>query len=184
MEKKNFNQRYYLDQLGVSISKDNFEDSIKLLNQLCIYTPFNTQTFVQVFVNAWCAKILNMIENQLYDNAGLRLRSLFILVKYNNSFNKLIVIYFEKINEKKVLLNLNDYQKAIYFSMQSQYFYQIGKHNKTEYSVFQCFEYIKKIYKKKPEHSDIWFIIQKCLKSIQNKKKGEDLLSSILKFIN
>ena len=184
MEKKFFDQRYYLDQLGLSISKDNFNESKKILKELCIFSPFNTQNFVQVFINAWCVKILNMIENKLYDNAGTRIRSLFILVKHNISFNKLVVIYFAKVNEKSSYSNLDNYEKVIFFSMQSQYFYQIGKHNDAENSVFQCFKYIKKIYKKNSEYSDIFFLIQKCLKSVKNKKKGEDLLNSILKFIN
>ena len=60
-KKKTFNQKLFLDQLGSYISKDNYEESLQKLRELCIYNPFSTQIFVQVFIQAWCEKIINML---------------------------------------------------------------------------------------------------------------------------
>ena len=90
--KNTFNQKIFLDMLGVNISNNNFEKSIKNLSILCSRSPFKAQAFVQVFFNAWCAKILNMIDNNNLDNAGARIRSLFVILKYNKAFDKLIWI--------------------------------------------------------------------------------------------
>ena len=59
-KKQAFNQKLFLDQLGSYISKDNYEESLQKLRELCIYHPFRTQIFVQVFIQAWCEKIINM----------------------------------------------------------------------------------------------------------------------------
>ena len=105
-KKKVFNQKLFLDQLGVCISKNNYEESLQKLRELCINSPFNTQAFIQVFIRAWCEKIINMLNNNVFENASLRINSLYMLVKYNNYLNKLINIYFEKINKKEVFFLL------------------------------------------------------------------------------
>ena len=51
-EKNIFNQKAVLDKLGINISSNSFEESIKNLNVLCSKNPFKTQSFVQVFFNA------------------------------------------------------------------------------------------------------------------------------------
>ena len=94
-EKNIFNQKEVLDELGLNISNNNFKLSLKNLNILCLKNPFKTQSFVQVFFNAWCAKILNMINNNNLNDAGTRIRSLFVTLKYNNAFNKLLIIYLD-----------------------------------------------------------------------------------------
>ena len=60
-KKKVFNQKLFIDQLGVCISKNNYEESLQKLRELCINSPFNTQAFIQVFIRAWCEKIINML---------------------------------------------------------------------------------------------------------------------------
>ena len=60
-------QKKLLEKLGLCISNDNLKNSIEILNQLCICSPFQTQVFVQVFINAWSGKILNMIDNNSFD---------------------------------------------------------------------------------------------------------------------
>ena len=62
MKKENFNQKLFLDQLGIDIENNNYKESLEKLHQLCIYNPFRTQQFVQVYINVWCAKILNMLN--------------------------------------------------------------------------------------------------------------------------
>jgi len=175
-----FNQKSFLDQLGVCISKDNYEESLQKLKELCINSPFNTQAFIQVFIRAWCEKILNMLNNDAFENARLRINSLYMLIKHNSYLNKLINIYFEKINKKEIFSNLKDIDKAIYLSMQSQYFYQINKHDDAEQSVQQCLDIIIKISKRKKNSIDFWLLLQKSLKNVKNKKKSEIFLKKIL----
>ena len=183
-KKKVFNQKLFLDQLGVCISKNNYEESLQKLRELCINSPFNTQAFIQVFIRAWCEKIINMLNNNVFENASLRINSLYMLVKYNNYLNKLINIYFEKINKKEVFSNLKDNDKAIYLSMQSQYFYQINKHDDAEKSVQQCFDIIIKLSKRKKTSTDFWLLLQKSLKNVRKKKKSEIFLTQILENYN
>ncbi len=175
-----FNQKSFLDQLGVCISKNNYEESLQKLKELCINSPFNTQAFIQVFIRAWCEKILNMLNNDAFENARLRINSLYMLIKHNSYLNKLINIYFEKINKKEIFSNLKDNDKAIYLSMQSQYFYQINKHDDAEKCVQQCLDIIIKISKRKKNSIDFWLLLQKSLKNVKNKKKSEIFLKKIL----
>ena len=99
MKKENFNQKLFLDQLGIDIENDNYKESVKKLHQLCIYNPFRTQQFVQVYINVWCAKILNMLDNKSFDIASSRIRALYMLIIYNKAFNRLITIYFDKVEQ-------------------------------------------------------------------------------------
>ena len=183
MKKENFNQKLFLDQLGIDIENDNYKESLKKLQQLCIYNPFRTQQFVQVYINVWCAKILNMLDNKSFDIASSRIRALYMLIIYNKAFNKLITIYFSKIEQEKILQTLGNYDKAVHLSMQSQYFYQNGQYDEVEKYVLQCFEEIKVLFKNKSQISDCWFLIRKCLKNIKDKKRAEVLLKKILQNI-
>ena len=183
-KKKTFNQKLFLDQLGSNISEDNYEESLQKLRELCIYNPFRTQIFVQVFIQAWCGKIINMLNNNFFNDASSRINSLYMLVKNNSNLNKLINIYFEKIDKKEIFSNLENHNKAIHLSMQSQYFYQINKHDDAEKSTQQCFEIIMKFFKSKNNSTDFWLLIQKNLKNIKNKKKSEILLKKILENYN
>ena len=182
MKKKEINQKI-LDQLGLDISKDNYKKSMQKLNQLCTYNPYQTQQFVQIYIHAWCKKILTMLDNKSFNIAGLRIRCIYMLVIYNKTFSKLITIYFDKVEKKEILQTLGNYDRAVHLSMLSQYFYQKGLYNKAEKNVLQCFEEIKKIFKKKSQFSDGWILIKKCLKNIKNKEKAEVLLKQILQNI-
>jgi len=184
IKKRAFNQKLLLDQLGLSISKDNYEESLQKLNQLCVFNPFRTQQFVQVFINAWCAKILSMLDNKLFDVASLRIRLLYVAVIYNKAFNKLLTIYFDKINNSKASSFLENYDKLIYLSMQAQYFYQKGIHDKAEKSVKKCFEELISFFKNKSQSDDGWLLVRKCLKNIKDKKKAKALLEIILQKID
>ena len=88
MKKENFNQKLFLDQLGLDIEKDNYEESIQKLRQLCIHNPFRTQEFVQVYIHAWSGKILSMLDDKSFNIASTRIRSLYTLVIYNKIFSK------------------------------------------------------------------------------------------------
>ena len=183
-EKNIFNQKEVLDELGLNISNNNFKLSLKNLNILCLKNPFKTQSFVQVFFNAWCAKILNMINNNNLNDAGTRIRSLFVTLKYNNAFNKLLIIYLDKVVRNKVIQDLKNEEKAVNFSMLSYYFHEVKNYDEAERMVISCFQELKKNLETSPVSSTTWFLIQKSLKNIRNKKKAEELLINILKAIS
>ena len=183
-EKNIFNQKEVLDELGLNISNNNFKLSLKNLNILCLKNPFKTQSFVQVFFNAWCAKILNMINNNNLNDAGTRIRSLFVTLKYNNAFNKLLIIYLDKVVKNKVIQDLKNEEKAVNFSMLSYYFHEVKNYDEAERMVISCFQELKKNLETSPVSSTTWLLIQKSLKNIRNKKKAEELLTNILKAIS
>ena len=183
-EKNIFNQKVVLDKLGLDISSNNFEGSLKNLNILCSKNPFKTQSFVQVFFNAWSGKILNMIDKNNLNDAGMRMRSLFVTVKYNNAFNKLLIIYLDKVVKNKVEQNLKNDEKAVNFSMLSYYFHEVKNYDQAERMVINCFQEIKRNLENNPISSTTWLLIQKSLKNIRNKKKAEELLIDILKVIS
>ena len=183
MKKENFNKKLFLDQLGIDIENDNYKESVKKLHQLCINNPFRTQQFVQVYINVWCVKILNMLDNKSFDIASSRIRALYMLIIYNKAFNRLITIYFDKVEQKKIFQTLGNYDRAVHLSMQSQYLYQKGQYDKVEKSVLQCFKEIKKLFKNKSQFNDGLLLIRKCLKKIKDKKKAEVLLKKILQNI-
>jgi len=175
-----FDEKFYLDQLGIDVSKNDYEASLQKLNKLCINKPFKTPLFVKAFEQAWCIKTLNLLKNNYFDEAGIRMRSIYMFIKYSKAFNQLVAIYFEKINEKEIYKSLEDHDKAIHLSMQSQYFYQRGEYDKANKSVTGCFKEIRKIFNEKVNNSNIWLLIQKSLKNIRDKKIGEDFLNQIL----
>ncbi len=175
-----FNEQFYLDQLGTDVSKNDYEGSLQKLNELCINRPFKTPLFVKAFEQAWCMKTLNLIKNNYFDEAGIRMRSIYMIVKYSKAFNQLLEIYFEKIRKKEIHNFLKGNDKAIHLSMESQYFYQKGEYEKANKSVIECFKEIKKIFNEKVNSSNVWLLIQKSLKNIRNKKIGEDFLNQIL----
>lgn len=183
-EKNIFNQKEVLDELGLNISNNNFKLSLKNLNILCLKNPFKTQSFVQVFFNAWCAKILNMINNNNLNDAGTRIRSLFVIVKHNNAFNKLLLIYLDKVVKNKVIQDLKNEEKAVNFSMLSYYFHEVKNYDEAEHMVISCFYELKKNLENSTVSSTTWLLIQKSLKNIRNKKKAEELLTNILKTIS
>ena len=183
-EKNIFNQKEVLDELGLNISNNNFKLSLKNLNILCLKNPFKTQSFVQVFFNAWCAKILNMINNNNLNDAGTRIRSLFVIVKHNNAFNKLLIIYLDKVVKNKVIQDLKNEEKAVNFSMLSYYFHEVKNYDEAEHMVISCFHELKKNLENSAVSSTTWLLIQKSLKNIRNKKKAEELLTNILKTIS
>ena len=180
MKNENFNQKSFLDKLGLDISQDNYEESIQRLQQLCIYNPFQAQQFIQIYLNAWCFKIQSMLNNKSFNVAGSRIRSLYMLVIYNKVFNRLITIYFDKIKQEKFFQTLENYHRTIHLSMESQYFYQKGQYDEAEKSVIKCFEGIKKNFNNKSHLNDSWLLIRKCLKNINDKEKAEVLLKEIL----
>ena len=75
-----FDQKKALDQCLAEILKNNYDQAMDKLHYLCIRSPFGTQQFVMVFINVWCKKIVEMLDNKLFDLASLRMRSLYMLV--------------------------------------------------------------------------------------------------------
>ena len=178
---ENLHQKKYLDQLGLSISRDEFDKSIEKLKRLCLFYPFKTQIYVQLFINAWCAKILSMLEKKSFDIVGSRIRSLYMLITFNRSFDKLIKIYFEKIKKEKNFKKLKNFDEAIYFSLESQYFFQKAQYIDAELSARKCLEKIEYFFKKKYQVNESWLLVRKCLKNIKDKNKANEILKKILK---
>ena len=177
---KEFDEKFFLDQLGFDVSKNHYEQSIQKLNKLCINKPFKTQSFVKAFEEAWCMKILDLLNKNDLKEAGQRMRSIYLFVRYNKTFNQLLKIYFEKIIKNDDHKFLSGLDGIIYFSMQSQYYFQNKEYDKANKSVKSCFTEIEKVFKKKLDNSNIWIIIQKSLKNIKDKKVGEEFLNQIL----
>jgi hypothetical protein len=124
-----------------------------------------------------------MINNNNLNDAGSRIRSLFIILKYNKAFNKLLIIYLDKIIKNEINQNLKNDEKVINFSMLSTYYYEIQNDEKAELMVISCFQEIKKYLVNNSISSITWILIQKSLKNIRNKRKAEELLADILKTI-
>jgi len=179
-EKIVINQDQLLKKLGLNISKNNYKESLNTLNKLCFYFPFKTQIFVQVFLNAWCAKILNMLDKNSFDDASLRIRSIYLLIISNKAFNNLLQIYFKKEEKLKYSIKLKNFDKALYFSMQSQYFYQNRKYENAELCVKKSLKEIKIFLKKKSLESDSWLLVRKCIKNVKNKKLASLILEDFL----
>ena len=180
MKKEKFNQKTLLEKLGTDIDGNKYEESKKNLLELCNLNPFQTQKFVEVYMQAWCAKIINMINNKSFDDAGLRIRSFYILITYNKSFNKLILFYFEKLKKKNNLENLSNFDSTIHLSMESYYYYQQGKYDLAEKSALDCLGDIEKNLSKKLNYDDYFLLIKKSLKNIRDKNKAEYILDKIL----
>ena len=178
--KHNPKQKLLLDELGSQISKDNFKNSLKKLNELCFFSPFQTQLFCQLFINAWSAKINQLLSDNLFDAASLRIKSLYFLVKKNVAFNKLLQIYFNKTKNYETSNKQDDYEESIFLSMKSQYFYQQKKYAEAESCAEDCFKKLQNHFKKQKPSNDSWFIVRKCLANIRNKKKAKLILEKTL----
>ena len=180
MKIEKFNQKILLEKLGADIDGNKYEESKKHLLELCNHNPFQTQKFIEVYMQAWCAKIINMINNKSFDKAGLRIRSFYMLITYNKSLNKLILLYFEKLQKENNLENLLNFSKTIHLSMESYYYYQQGKYDLAEKSALDCLEELEKNLAKKLNYDDCFLLIKKSLKNIRDKNKAEYILDRIL----
>ena len=180
MKKEKFNQKILLDKLGANIDDNKYKDSQKHLLELCNYNPFQTQKFIEVYMQAWCSKIANMINNKSFNEAGLRIRSFYMLITYNKSLNKLILVYFEKLKKENNLENLVNFNRTIHLSMESYYYYQQGKYDLAQKSALNCLEDLEKNFIKKINYDDCFLLIKKSLKNIRDKNKAEYILDRIL----
>ena len=127
---KEFDEKFFLDQLGLDVSKNHYDQSIQKLNKLCINKPFKTQFFVKAFEQAWCLKILDFLNKNDLKETGRRMRSIYLFVRHNKTFDQLIKIYFQKVNKNDYNKSLGGLDGIIYLSMQSQYFYQNKEYEK------------------------------------------------------
>ena len=91
-KKKFFNEKIFLDQCGLYISKDNYEQSLQVLYQLCLFSPYKTQLFTHLFINIWCAKILNLLENKYLDPMKEASNILNILIELVQELDRFICL--------------------------------------------------------------------------------------------
>ena len=178
--KKPFDSKLELDQCIVNISQDNNKDAVQKLYNLCLNSPYNTQQFIKTFIDRWCEKINHMLDNQQHDIAGARIRWLYTLITYHNSFNVLLQKYFDKIENEEIFMELSKHEKIIHLSMQSQYFYHNGQYDKAEECAKRCLNEIKVLLKNKTQRTDGWLLVKKSLKNIKDSKKARVILEQIL----
>ena len=182
-KEKSLAQETKLNELGTHISQDNYDESIKKLKELCILNPFKTQIFIHLFIEAWSAKLNQMIKDKNLVVVGIRIRSLYMLVINNRSFNLLIQNYFNNIDSEKVINLLENYNQSIHLAMQSQFFYSNTSFDESEKITIQLFKKIKKLLKNKLHSNDSWLLIRKALKNIKDKKKARLILEQFLQDI-
>jgi len=177
---KSLVQEKKLNELGIYISRDNYDLSIKKLKELCILNPFKTQIFIHLFVEAWSAKLNQMIKEKNLVVVGIRIRSLYMLVMNHKSFNLLVQNYFNNIDSEKVINLLEHINQTIHLAMQSQFFYMSSSFDESEKTAILLFKKIKKLLKSKLHSNDAWLLIRKALKNIKDKKKARLILEQFL----
>tara|TARA_Y100000590_G_scaffold466518_1_gene642213 strand:- start:19552 stop:20112 length:561 start_codon:yes stop_codon:yes gene_type:complete len=183
MKSTNFiDQRKILDELGLSISKNNYEESLNIINKLCLYSPFKTKIFVQLFINAWSAKIINLLDNNLFLDASKRIRSLYLLTINNKSFNILVNKYFNDKSEIKYFKKLKDFDKATHLALKSHYFYQIKNFKLAESYSKSCINECLKLLKKEKINLEINILVKKCLKNISSVENSRFMLEKFIKY--
>jgi tetratricopeptide (TPR) repeat protein len=178
-----FDQQKVLDQCLAEILKNNYDQSLEKLHYLCTHSPFGTQQYVMVFINFWCKKIVEMLNNKLFDLASLRIRSLYMLVIYNKTFDETIQNYFDQIKKDNFYKKLENYDMAVHLSMQSQYFFKKAQHTEAEKCAIQCINKVKILLKNNIQNSDGWLLIKKSLKNIKDPKKAKIILEQTLQNI-
>ena len=183
MNNKKIDQKTLLDKIGFDIDNNKYEESIKHLHDLCNHNPFQTQKFIEVYMQAWCSKISNMLNNKSFYEASTRIKTFYMLLPHNHSLNKLIILYFEKIKKENDLKKLIDFNSSIHLSMESYYYYQKNEYELAEKSAFKCLENLKKDLKSKLNFSENLLLIKKSLKNINDKNKAENILNQILVII-
>jgi len=176
-----FDQRKTLDELGLSISKNNYEESLNIINKLSLYSPFKTKIFVQLFINAWSAKIISLLDNNSFLDASIRIRSLYLLTTNNKSFNILVNKYFNDKNEIKYFNKLKNFDKATHLGLKSQYFYQINNYKLAETHSKLCINECITLSKKEKFNIEINILVKKCLKNISNIKNSRSILEKFIK---
>ena len=136
--------------------------------------------FVKVFTDICCAAITRMLDEQEFDIAGEKIRGLYMLVTFDETFNALIQRYFDNVNNEEILETLGVHARATHLSMQSQYFYQNGQYDKAEGCARRCVNKTKALLEDETQCDDGWLLVRKSLKNIKNSERARSLLEQLL----
>ena len=178
--KKLFNSRVILDQCFAKISLNDPNEATKLLHDVCLNSPFKTQTYVNLFIDRWCDTIVRMLDSQDFDIVGKRIRWLYMLVEAHKPFDILLQRYFDETKNKKVFEILDEHENAVHLSMQSHSFYQNGEYDKAQLFATQCLEETKELFENKTQLNDSWLLVRKSLKHINDPDKAREILEELL----
>jgi len=178
--KKPYDSKLELDQCVTNISGDNNKSAVQKLYNLCLNSPYNSQKFIQIFLDKWCEKITHMLDNEKFDIAGARIRWLYMVVTYHKPFNTLMQRYFNKIESEKILKTLVKHEKTVHLSMQSQYYYQNGQHDEAEECAKRCLNETKVFFENVEQRPEGWLLVKKSLKNIKDSEKARIILEKIL----
>ena len=178
--KEPFDPQLILDQCFAKISLDKYREATRIIHNLCLRTPYNTQQYIKAFLDRWCEAIIRILDNQQFDIAGKRMRWLYMHITDHKPFDALIQRYFDETKNEKIFATLEGREKAVHLSMQSQYFYKNGQYDEAEERAKRCVNETKALLKNEPGRDDGWLLVKKSLKNIKNSEKARDVLEQLL----
>ena len=178
--KEPFDPQLVLDQCFAEISLDNYSDAARIMDNLCLNRPYNTQQYIRAFIDRWCQAIMHMLDNQQFDIASQRIRWLYTRITDHKPFDALIQRYFEETKNEKTFATMDGHEKAVQLSMQSQYFYQIGQYNEAEECAKRCVIETRDLLESEFGHDDVWLLVKNSLKNIKDSEKARSVLEQFL----
>ena len=178
--KKPFDPQLVLDQCFAEISLDNYSDAARIMDNLCLNRPYNTQQYIRTFIDRWCQAIMHMLDNQQFDIASQRIRWLYTRITDHKPFDALIQRYFEETKNEKTFATMDGHEKAVHLSMQSQYFYQNGQYNEAEECAKRCVNETRALLQSEFGHDDAWLLVKRSLKNIKDSEKARRVLEQLL----
>ena len=178
--KEPFDPQLVLDQCFAEISLDNYSDAARIMDNLCLNRPYNTQQYIRTFIDRWCQAIMHMLDNQQFDIASQRIRWLYTRITDHKPFDALIQRYFEEAKNEKTFATTDGHETAVHLSMQSQYFYQNGQYNEAEECAKQCVNETRALLESEFGHDDAWLLVKNSLKNIKDSEKARSVLEQLL----
>ena len=178
--KEPFDPQLVLDQCFAEILLDNYSDATRIMDNLCLNRPYNTQQYIRAFIDRWCQAIMHMLDNQQFDIARQRIRWLYMRITDHKPFDALIQRYFEETKNEKTFTTMGGHEKAVHLSMQSQYFYQNGQYNEAEECAKRCVNETRALLESECGHDDAWLLVKKSLKNIKDSEKARNVLEQLL----
>ena len=175
-----FDPAFSLDQCFAQISLGNTSDATRILQHLCLNSPYNTQQYVKVFVDRWCEEIVHLLDDRQFDIAGQRIRWLFTFVIVHQPFDALIQRYFDETGDQKPIATLEGHDKAVHLAMQSQYYYKSGHYVEADECAKQCINETKDLLEDDVARADEWLLVQKSLKHIKNSENAREYLEQLI----
>ena len=177
---ESFDPQLVLDKCFAEISLGNTSGATRLLQHLCLNTPYNTQQNVKVFVDRWCEEIVHLLDDRQFDIAGQRFKWLFTFVIVHQPFDALIQRYFDETGDQKPIATLEGHDKAVHLAMQSQYYYKSGHYVEADECAKRCLNETKYLLEDDAARADEWLLVQKSLKHIKNSENAREYLEQLI----